>query len=175
LEQTHIPVKVMIRHRAGDFCYTTEDMNEIFADVALMKACGARHFVYGSMTDGQLDLGQLAEVLNYLSADDYPVESLTIHKAIDTSTDIKRDLYKLMNSKVYREAKKANIHLAVLTSGGSLTAMEGKDMLRQLIQQADDRIEIISAGRITSVNLTEHKSSIGGYSYHGRRIVPLLY
>ena len=173
LSAVQIPVKVMIRHRDGNLCYSNEDMEQIFAHLDLMKACGAKHFVYGSMADGHLDLGQLEEVLSCLRADDYPVQTLTIHKAIDTSTDIIRDLSMLIKSKVYRDAKKANIGLAVLTSGGATTAMEGKDMLRKLIQLAENRLEIICAGRITYNNLPEHKSVIGGYSYHGRRIIPL--
>ncbi len=170
----HIPVKVMIRNRSGDFIYSSEDMQEILADIDLMKDCKVNHFVFGSMMDNKsLDLAQLDQVLDHITTDNYPTDSLTIHKAIDTSQDILKDVTRLLESDIYQKAVSKGIQLCILTSGGASTALIGSPVIRQMLHLADDRIEVIAAGTITSNNLNQVIASIRGISYHGRRIVPL--
>jgi copper homeostasis protein len=41
----------------------------------------------------------------------------------------------------------------ILTSGGAPTALEGADMIKELIDKADSRIEIIPGGGVRSTNV----------------------
>ena len=173
LDAVQIPVKVMIRSREGDFTYTSKVMQDIKKDIDLMKACGVTHFVFGSITNKILDLSQLELVTDYIEKDNYPLSSLTIHKAIDTSQDILGDIARLLESSFYKKASASAIQLSILTSGGDNTAIEGSHVIRQMIDIADNRIEIIAAGQITHSNLHLVQQKIGGQSYHGRRIVAL--
>ena len=59
----------------------------------------------------------------------------------------------------------------ILTSGGMPTAEEGSDVLKKLVVEFGDRFEIISAGKITPLNVESLHEKIAGTWYHGRRIV----
>lgn len=84
LSHVSIPVKVMIRPRGGNFTYNAEDKKQIIADIETMKAAGVKHFVYGSIANGSLDIEDISHVLRHIAQNDYEIASLTIHKAIDS-------------------------------------------------------------------------------------------
>jgi len=60
---------------------------------------------------------------------------------------------------------------SILTSGGKLTAQEGKTALKNMVSIAKDRLEIVTAGSITNENIENLHQVIKAKAYHGRRIV----
>ncbi len=169
LNSVNIPVKVMIRPREGDFTYSPEEKNQIRKDIDQCKALHVRHYVYGSILDGRLDLTDLIEVYNYIVDDNYPIESFTIHKAIDTSSDPLGDMELLLE----HFPLNGEHLLSVLSSGTADTALNGAAFLNEMITLAENNIEIIVAGKVTTSNLLHVMDQIPSKAYHGRRIVAL--
>ncbi len=156
-----LPIKVMIRPRAGDFSYDAEDKALIANHIENVKTEGIRHIVYGSLKDGRLDIDDLKTV--YKQAD--PV-SMTIHKAIDQSEAPLKDVLELV-----KWAHLDKVNLAILSSGQAATAMEGAFRLQRMQQLCKDDIELIVAGKVTPKNLEQLKMIIPAPAFHGRMIV----
>ena len=53
-----------------------------------------------------------------------------------------------------------------MTSGQKATVIEGKELIKQLIQQADDRITILPGGGLRSNNVAELKAFTGAIEFH---------
>ena len=160
LNQLTIPVKVMIRPASGDFYYTKAVFDKMKAQISSSKELGVEHVVFGILTrDNQLDLDHLKELRDLA----YPM-NVTIHKAIDHCHDIVSECASLISAGGFG---------SILSSGGKMTAWEGKTTLRQMQDQYGGEIQIIAAGSITHHNLHDHILELGCTAYHGRRIINL--
>ena len=60
---------------------------------------------------------------------------------------------------------------AVLTSGGGLNAVEGKERLKTLVEKAGDRIEIVVGGGVRSENVEALRETTGGTWFHSSALV----
>ncbi|MGZ5189212.1 MAG: copper homeostasis protein CutC, partial [Kaistella sp.] len=60
---------------------------------------------------------------------------------------------------------------SVLTSGGKSSAVEGQDMLKNLVAKYADKIEILIGGGVRSENIRELKKFTGGTSFHSSAIL----
>lgn len=154
----NIPVKVMIRHRGGSFCYTAKEVEAMAAEIQAAKSWGIQGIVIGLLQENQeIDIentGKLAELAGGLS--------VTFHKAIDETPDLLKSLASLSHIK----------HIdTILTSGGAPTAEEGCQILRKMIALSPAHLTILPAGRITNKNLSHINQLLGTQAYHGRRIV----
>ena len=157
----NIPVKVMVRPRAGDFHYDLRELESMIATIAFCKKASVKGVVFGILKqNNELDIKAIRELANFAS----PLE-VTIHKAIDLTPDPLQSLNKLLES--------VSI-FSVLTSGGRDTAAEGSAVIRKMIDRSAGKIQVIAAGKITNENLEEIHRIIGGTAYHGRRIVGTL-
>ncbi len=158
IAQVQIPVRVIIRPRAGDFVYSKAELDAMKTSIQLCKELGVAGVVFGVLkSDNSLDLvanGKLARAAK-------PMKTV-IHKAIDYTPDP-------------LEALKQVIHLksidTVLTSGGLATAFDGIETLKAMIELAGDELELMPAGRITNLNVEELHSILNANAYHGSRIV----
>ncbi len=160
LERLNMRVKVMIRPTAGSFVISTADIEAMKKEMITMKDLEVQEVVFGMTTvERRLDLDQIAALRDHA----YPME-VTIHKAIDTSSDILADTDQLI--------KMGGIK-SILSSGGRPTALEGLSTLREMIKLASDDIQIIPAGKITWENVNNIHELLQNNIYHGRRIVPL--
>ena len=63
---------------------------------------------------------------------------------------------------------------SILTSGKAKTAMEGKEVIKKMMNLSGGLIKIIAAGKITNLNLEYVHKTIGAAEYHGREIVGKL-
>ncbi len=160
LNSVTIPVKVMIRPRSGNFCYSADELKVMKNSILLMKDIGIKHFVTGLLNpDFKIDISSLSQLLDLA-----PDCHFTFHKAIDLVTD-QVEALELLSP--FSEVK------AILTSGGCPTALDGSDTIRKLISLYNKRFEIIAAGKITGENFMEVHRLLEAYSYHGRSIVPM--
>jgi len=162
LAAVDIPIKTMIRPRAGDFSYDLAERAQIRKDIEDCKARGITEFVYGSMQAGRLDIEDLKAVYEYAEP-----TSFTIHKAIDSSKSITSDVLELV--KWVRQDPR--VCLSILSSGGAATAEEGLLTLQRMLQLTRDHIELIVAGKVTTKNLDSLKRVIKAPAFHGRKIV----
>ena len=153
-----IPVKVMIRPKSGNFIYSKQDILKMESEIDFCKKIGVSEVVFGMLNENsEVDI----ELTSAIAKKAAPMD-ITFHKAIDNTADIKTELDKLSDIKEIT---------SILTSGGKDFALEGQDMIKDMISQYSPRFNIISAGRITDINIDHLHSRIGGIEYHGKYIV----
>ena len=158
LETISIPLKVMIRHRKGDFFYDKSDISIIKNQINSMKLIGIKHIVFGSLTHlNRINLEQIKMVSEWA----YPM-NITYHKAIDLSENFFEDTELLLQFKNVK---------SLLTSGQASSAEKGYLTLKRLLADFGKNIKIISAGSITDKNLNKIHNMIRGRYYHGRKIL----
>ncbi len=138
-QKISIGVHVMIRPRAGDFCYTADEYSAMQRDVLMAKQLGADGVVLGLLdADGKIDIQRTRQLVDLAR----PLET-TYHRAFDMSADLARSLERVVETGADR----------ILTSGGAQTALEGAAMLRNLAQAAGGRVIIMACGGIDDQNV----------------------
>ena len=158
IASVHIPIKVMIRPRPGNFAFSLNEIKLMEQDIDLCKKSNVQEVVLGVLTDsGMIDI----EVTKKLASRAYPM-AVTFHKAIDQTKDI---LYELDRLSRIKEVS------SILTSGGGKTACKGHTMLRKIIDKYGRRFNIIVAGSITHENFDEIHGLINAQEYHGKNLI----
>jgi copper homeostasis protein len=157
----NIPIRVMIRPRAGNFIFSEKELTEMKASIIICRITGVEGVVFGALkTDHNLNIDAISILTNLA----FPLK-VVIHKAIDDTPDLLKSLKKLSLIKGVS---------TVLTSGGANTVFEGEEILKKMIKISPKEIEIMPAGKITDVNLNVVHSLLGASAYHGKRIVGTL-
>lgn len=119
-QESDIPVRCLMRPRAGDFLYTREELELMRLQIRQLKQTGADGFVIGCLqADGRLDADAMKPLIE--AADGY---GLTLHRAIDVSRD---------PIETYLQAKALGID-TVLTSGAAANCRLGEGMIGTLLQ-----------------------------------------
>jgi len=162
LHQLSIPVKVMIRPRSGNFIYDKAEVDQMYHAISEFKKLPIFGVVIGALTkENRLNVPLIKSLVRAA----VPL-NVTIHKAIDTSSHPLTDL------KLLKKIPGVN---SLLSSGGAPTALEGKNLLKAMIEEASGEITIIAAGKITLTNLPQIHQEVGAKAYHGRQIVGQLF
>ncbi|WP_298298385.1 copper homeostasis protein CutC [Hydrotalea sp.] len=131
-----LPLFVMICPRAGDFVYTDAEFTAMKADVLLCKEMGFDGIVIGILkNDGSIDTVRT----KYLIELAYPME-VTFHRAFDRCKAPLKAMEQIIECGCQR----------ILTSGQQPSALQGKNLIQQLIVAADHRITIVPGGGIRS-------------------------
>ena len=158
LERLNIPVKVMIRPRAGNFVFSEAEVQQMLSELRVFQALGVECFVIGLATaDRQLDLINTKRICAQ-----FPEATFTIHKVIDSIENPLRFISALNNI--------PNLS-SILSSGGAATALAGAQQILAIDQALQANKHVIAAGKITAANLPEVKAKIPVQAYHGRRII----
>jgi len=160
-ENVDIPVRVMIRPRAGDFFYSKGELEQMKRTILFCKKMKVEGVVFGLLNENKTVDIENTKLLADLA---YPLK-VTFHKAIDATPDIYEAVELISKIKSIS---------SVLTSGGKPTAREGSIVLKNLVEQFDSKLDIISAGKVATSNIDEIHQLIGGRWYHGRKIVDLF-
>ena len=123
-QESPIPIRCLMRPRAGDFLYTPEEIQLMAMQIQELKAAGADGFVIGCLTpEGDLDENAMKPLID--AAEGAP---LTLHRCIDVSRNPEQ---------TYLTAGKLGID-TVLTSGAAASCMAGLDMIGRLLQLRDE-------------------------------------
>ena len=137
--QIDIPVYVLIRCRAGNFCYSKEELLLMETQIKQVAALQFPGVVFGCLDAHQkIDHDatlKLMEAAGYMD--------VTFHKAFDEVADPFEALDALRDLGVQR----------ILTSGGKRTAIEGREVLADLVDEAGDEVVIMPGGSIRPENL----------------------
>jgi copper homeostasis protein len=137
-ERLSIPVVVLIRARGGDFLYGDTTTEVMLRDIALAKAFGADGVAVGALLpDGTIDIARTRAMIDTAR----PME-VVFHRAFDGTPKALEALEVLKALGIDR----------VLTSGQAPTALEGVDILRNLVQAAQGKIQILAGGGINEEN-----------------------
>lgn len=155
-----VPVRAMIRPRAGGFVYDHAEYEVQRRDIDAVRAAGLAGVVIGATdTAGRLDLDLLRALADHAAG-----LALTLHRAIDLVPDA---------------AAAVEIAIAlgfdtILTSGGALVAAEGTARIAAMHRQSAGRIEIMAGSGVTPDNVAALIGATGVGAVHAScsRAVP---
>uniref|UniRef100_A0A6B2LFJ5 Copper homeostasis protein cutC homolog n=1 Tax=Arcella intermedia TaxID=1963864 RepID=A0A6B2LFJ5_9EUKA len=149
-----IPVFVMIRPRAGDFCYSDEEFEVMLADIEICAQLKVGGVVFGILKeDGSVDKERCAKLVK--CAKNYGL-SVTFHRAFDHTSNPLQALEDLISLSIDR----------VLTSGQHTSCPEGLETLIQISQQANGRIIMMPGGGLTEANVKNILNATQAFEIH---------
>jgi copper homeostasis protein len=151
-QQLQIPVFVLIRPRPGDFHYDHLEVACMLESIRVAKELGADGIVAGALrSDGHIDVDTTRRLIE--AARPLP---FTFHRAFDRCVSPLTALEELIKLGVDR----------ILTSGQAASAVDGKELIQQLIQQANGRLAILAGGGIRPNNISTLAAISGLDEFH---------
>ena len=166
--ETGLPVRALLRPRAGDFCYDRWELAQMEALAAELAAAGADGIVTGVLTPaGELDLPAMRRICDAARAAARQ-EGRTVDLALHRAFDVCRDAAACLEDA-------CALGLAtILTSGQAPDAFTGRALLAQLGAQAAGRIEILAGAGVNAGNIPALVREAGVAACHlsGKRAVP---
>jgi copper homeostasis protein len=151
-KKTNIDLFVMIRPRGGDFLYSNEEFEAMKKDIVTAKRAGADGVVLGILTsNGRIDTARCTELIQLAR----PMQ-VTCHRAFDMTRDLTLSLEECITCGFDR----------ILTSGGKLKAIDGAEMIAQLITQSAGRIQIMPGSGVSETNVQDLVSKTGATEIH---------
>ena len=155
-ENLTIDLYVMIRPRGGSFVYSDVEFQQMKLEIETIKKLGVNGFVFGILNEDKTINIEQNKVLVELAK---PFSS-TFHRAFDEVSDYKKSLEDVISCGFS----------TILTSGTFPNVMEGKEVLKQLVIQANNRIEIMPGGGLRSTNISELNEMVNANWYHSSAI-----
>ncbi len=156
-ERLRIPVNVIIRPRGGDFCYSAAEFEVMQRDIEMVRAWGAHGVVIGVLNpDGTVDLPRTRALIEAAR----PL-SVTFHRAFDMT----RDPYAAMEALIGLGVDR------VLTTGQESSALEGLDLIADLVRRYGHRI-IVMPGGITERTAARVVAGSGAREFHFAALRP---
>lgn len=147
-----VPVFPIIRPRAGDFLYTDEEFEIIQEDVVFCKRSGCNGIVTGFLLPyGNIDKERTSIITKLAN----PLE-VTFHRAFDRCRDPFTALEDIIDAGCHR----------ILTSGQKIKAIEGTELISQLIDAAKDRIIIMPGSGVRKENIKELAEKTRAAEFH---------
>lgn len=151
-EHVDFPIHVLIRPRAGDFCYNKFEQGQMARDVRAAASAGADAIVIGALTSQfQIDTEAMQRFLDAAEGC-----SITFHRAFDVAAQPEAALQTLLELGVQR----------LLTSGQQPTALEGAALIKQLISQAGKQLTILPGSGINASNAAQLIEQTGATELH---------
>lgn len=147
-----ISIHVLIRPRFGDFCYTDDEFQIIKDEVLCFQKLGADGIVIGILRpDGTLDMERMERLMNISKN-----MSVTLHRAFDVCAD------------PFEALKSAEILgiSTILTSGQEETCMNGIELLKKLVRQKSEGVEILAGSGVSAEVIKELYLNTGITAYH---------
>ncbi len=143
---------VIIRPRGGDFLYSDLEMERMIADIDVARQIGADGVVFGCLTEeGDIDMTK-----NRLLMEHSEGLSTTFHRAFDRCRDPRQALEQIISLGFDR----------ILTSGAQPTAEQGISLLKELHDQAADRIIILAGCGVNEGNIRKIHEQTGIREFH---------
>lgn len=151
-ERLRIPLYVLIRPRAGDFLYDDNECEAMRRDIETCVALGCDGVVLGALdADGDVDMERCYGLIAAAGH-----VGVTFHRAFD----LVRDPHRALDDVIALGCER------VLTSGQQTSAIEGAELIRALIMQADGRIGIMPGAGVTERNITALAAATGAHEIH---------
>lgn len=153
LASVSIPVRVLIRPRAGNFVFTAEEFTVMQRQVEAAKIAGAHGVAIGVLqADGRVDVKRSRELAELAR----PMK-VTFHRAFDMTADLGDALEAVVETGAD----------TLLTSGGAADVCSGAESIARIRRQAANRLEVMAGGGLRLANLREVVSRTGVSSVHG--------
>ncbi|AVR45258.1 copper homeostasis protein CutC [Christiangramia fulva] len=144
MEEVTIPVHVLIRPRSGDFSYSEAEFRVMLKDIEFCKSIGVKGIVSGALKpDFSLDKQKTSTLIKTSEGMHF-----TFHRAFDWLKD------PLESFKIIQDLGADHL----LTSGQQPKAIEGIDLLKQLLKVSDS-CKIMPGGGVNSENIESFKNA----------------
>lgn len=151
-QNVSIDVFVMIRPRGGDFHYSSYEYHAMKRDIDQCQKLSADGVVFGILNpDGTIDKKRCKELIDRAR----PMK-VTCHRAFDMTRDPFEALEDCIEAGFDR----------ILTSGQRLKAIEGVDLIAELIKKADGRIAIMPGSGVNETTVEEIVRKTGTQEIH---------
>jgi len=152
INAVNIPVRVLVRPRAGNFHYSKKELEIIAEDIKFCAGCNCEGIVVGALNaDSEIDENLLA-YWKSISGD----KKLVFHRAFDLTKNPPRACQKLIYSGFD----------TILTSGQQNTAQKGVEVLKAMQREFGSSINILAGGGVRSFNISEIREDTGITHFH---------
>lgn len=142
----------IIRIRGGDFLFSEEEFEVMLHEVTACKSAGCDGVVFGMLLqDGRIDKTHSSKLIEKA----YPM-GVCFHRAFDWSVNPFEALEEIIEIGCER----------ILTSGQQPKAIMGTHLIKDLITQAADRIQIMPGSGIRAENIADLKKETGATQFH---------
>ena len=149
---TGLETHVLIRPRAGGFCYNEEEFLIMLREIEYCKKIGAHGVVVGVLSEKNEINSEQMERISDISGN----LQVTFHRAFDDTIEWKRSMEMLINFGVKR----------ILTSGVSSNVDSGFIVLKEMVKFAKGRIEIMAGGGVNAANVQKIAKEISPDAIH---------
>ena len=137
-ELLDIDLYVLIRPRVGNFVYSDFELEEMLQDIEFCKEIGCEGVVIGALDkEGRVHKKQMQKMMEAAGS-----MGVTFHRAFDVATNPKQALEDIIELGCER----------LLTSGQAPKATDGIKTLKQLVEQAKNRINIMVGSGVNASN-----------------------
>ena len=151
-----IDLYVMIRPRGGNFVYSEPEFQQMKSEIENIKELGVNGFVFGILNkDKTINIEQNKALVEL--AKPFPC---SFHRAFDAFSNYEQALEDVIGCGFS----------TLLTSGTFSNVMEGKEVLKKLVEQAKNHIEIMPGGGLRSTNISELNQIVNANWYHSSAI-----
>lgn len=142
--RTRPGLMVMVRPRAGGFCYSTSEVNMMFEQISTAAEHGANGVVFGVLNaDSQLDINNLEKLCRHAKRLNLQI---TFHRAFDAIKEPLPAISSLIELGVER----------VLTSGvkwkAKGNALDGINRIKKVLHATQGKLEVVVGGGVTPHN-----------------------
>jgi len=149
-----LPVMMMIRPRPGNFLYSASEFKTMQRDIEFALINGAHGVVFGLLTPSRdVDYSRTRMLVEQAGWEHQTV----FHRAFDQSRFPQSSLEVLVSAGVTR----------VLTSGQQPAAPAGAELIREMVERAAGRIEVLPGAGITPENIRDVLARTGATQIHG--------
>jgi copper homeostasis protein len=147
-----LPIIVMIRPRAGGFCYSSTEFAVMQRDLEMALAEGAAGIACGILKEnGELDVERCKTLIRQAAN-----REVVFHRAFDVMPDPAKALEQLIDLGVTR----------VMTSGQEANAYQGAANIARYLALARGRIQLLPAGGINRFTLKDVLARTGCDQVH---------
>lgn len=161
-KEYEVETAIILRPRGGDFVYSKDEFEIMKKEMIVAKLFEAEAVVFGSLTEeGRINRDQITELMSLKGSMD-----TVFHMAFDfiDQEKQKEEMDWLVQQGFTR----------ILTRGGQEGAAgDHKEWLKELVDYADGRIEIIVGGGVTHENYEELAKELNIDQVHGTKIVDI--
>ena len=154
------PVFPIIRPRGGDFLYSKYEYESIKEDLIMIKELDYPGAVIGFLNnDGSIDIDRTRELVELAGE-----MEITFHRAFDRCNNAVKGLEAIIQTGCKR----------ILTSGQVPNANDALPILKQLVDQAGDRIIIMPGSGVRANNIDNIIQTTGAKEIHSsaRKMYP---
>lgn len=140
VDQSKAEVHLMIRPRAGDFVYNSDEVQVMKKDIISARNLNCKGVVFGLLNkENELDIKKINPLVQF--SKDLGLE-ITFHRAIDFSKNINKSIEILIECGIDR----------ILTSGGKADVDKGINEIKKIFTTYGEIIKIMPGGGINFQN-----------------------